>query len=145
LVVVLPLLPVMATTGPSKRRRSPQASAPSATVVSSTPTTGSAGGVPRGTYEKGVDDFEVLDADGHPDFWDEATATHWTYNGNEFWSYDDERSLGWKADYANGLRPPDGATRPTLRGVLFWELSGDAPDGRLLRSLRESLGTAPAH
>ncbi len=105
----------------------------------------SAGGVPRGTYEKGVDDFEVLDADGHPDFWDEATATHWTYNGNEFWSYDDERSLGWKADYANGLRPPDGATRPTLRGVLFWELSGDAPDGRLLRSLRESLGTAPAH
>ena len=105
----------------------------------------SAGGVPRGTYEKGVDDFEVLDADGHPDFWDEATATHWTYNGSEFWSYDDERSLGWKADYANGLRPPDGATRPTLRGVLFWELSGDAPDGRLLRSLRESLGTASAH
>ena len=104
-------------------------------------------GVPRGTYEKGVDDFEVLDAKGRPDFWDEATATHWTYDGSEFWSYDDARSLGWKADYANGLRPPAGATGPTgptLRGIFFWELSGDAPDGRLLHSLRRSLGTAPA-
>ena len=103
-----------------------------------------AGGVPRGSYEKGVDDFEVLDADGHPDFWDEATATHWTYDGSEFWSYDDERSLGWKADYANGLSPAGEATGRKLRGIFFWELSGDAPDGRLLRSLRQDLGTTSA-
>jgi chitinase len=101
-----------------------------------------AGGIPRGTYEKGIDDFEVLDAKARPDFWDDATATHWTFNGSEFWSYDDERSLARKADYVNGARS-DSETQPALRGVMFWELSGDSPDGRLLKSLRESLGPVP--
>jgi chitinase len=94
-----------------------------------------ASGVPRGVYEKGINDFEVLDAQGRPDFWDDATATHWTFSGSEFWSYDDPRSLGVKAGYVNDTG---------LRGLMFWELSGDAPDGGLLRSLRLSLGTAPA-
>jgi GH18 family chitinase len=40
-----------------------------------------------------------------------------------------------KAGYVNGNG---------LRGLMLWELSGDAPDGRLLKSLRQSLGTAPA-
>ena len=92
-------------------------------------------GVPRGVYERGINDYEVLDAQGRPDSWDDATATHWTFNGSEFWSYDDERSIGKKADYVKGNG---------LRGLMFWELSGDAPDGRLLRSLRQSLGTAPS-
>jgi len=94
-----------------------------------------ASGVPRGVYEKGINDFEVLDAQGRSDFWDDETATHWTFNGSEFWSYDDARSLGVKAGYVNEGR---------LRGVMFWELSGDAPDGRLLKSLRTALGTAPS-
>jgi len=91
--------------------------------------------VPRGVYERGINDYEVLDAQGRTDFWDDATATHWTFNGSELWSYDDDRSLGKKADYVN----VNG-----LRGMMFWELSGDAPDGHLLQSLRQSLGTAPA-
>jgi chitinase len=95
----------------------------------------SASGVPRGVYENGINDYDVLDAQGRPDFWDDTTATHWTFSGSEFWSYDDERSLRIKAGYVNA---------GGLRGVMFWELSGDAPDGRLLRSLRNDLGTAPA-
>jgi chitinase len=94
-----------------------------------------AGGVPRGVYEKGINDYEVLDAQGRHDFY--GDGTHWTFNGSEFWSYDDAQSLGVKAGYVNDRDRP-------LRGLMFWELSGDAPDGRLLKALRESLGTAPA-
>jgi chitinase len=94
-----------------------------------------AAGVPRGVYEKGINDYDVLDAQRRPDFWDEATATHWTFNGTEFWSYDDEGSLRVKANYVN---------TSGLRGIMFWELSGDAPDGKLLQSLRLSLGPTPA-
>lgn len=89
-----------------------------------------AGGVPRGTYEKGVDDYDVLAARAKPDFWDEATGTHWTFDGSQFWSYDDPRSAGWKADYANCRG---------LRGVMFWELSGDDPGGTLLGALQTRL------
>lgn len=89
-----------------------------------------AGGVPRGTYEKGVDDYEVLAASGDTSAWDEATGTHWTFDGNEFWSFDDPRSAGWKADYAN---------QECLRGVMFWELSGDDPAGTLVGALTNRL------
>jgi chitinase len=92
-----------------------------------------AGGVPRGTYEKGVDDYEVLAASGDTDSWDEATGTHWTFDGNEFWSFDDAISAEWKADYANCNG---------LRGVMFWELSGDDPAGTLLEALATRLGHA---
>ncbi|MEJ2516054.1 MAG: glycosyl hydrolase family 18 protein [Gammaproteobacteria bacterium] len=88
-------------------------------------------GIPRGTYEKGVDDYKVLEGAGDPPFWDDLTATHWTFDGSEFWSYDDARSLGVKAGYVNDTG---------LRGVMFWELSGDSPDGGLLDALRDSLG-----
>jgi chitinase len=87
-------------------------------------------GVPRGTYEKGVDDYEVLAAKAMPDFRDEATGTHWTFDGSQFWSYDDPESAGWKADYANCRG---------LRGVMFWELSGDDPGGTLLGGLHRQL------
>jgi len=90
-------------------------------------------GIPRGAYEKGVDDFEVLEGAGDPGFWDDATGTHWTYDGSEFWSYDDSRSVGVKADYVNGMG---------LRGIMFWELSGDSPDGALLHALKNRLGDA---
>jgi len=89
-----------------------------------------AGGVPRGTYEKGVDDYEVLAGSGDTSFSDETTGTHWTFDGNEFWSFDDPESAGWKADYANGMG---------LRGVMFWELSGDDPGGALLKALAGKL------
>jgi chitinase len=94
-----------------------------------------AGGVPRGTYEKGVDDYEVLAKSGDAGFSDEATGTHWTFDGSEFWSFDDPQSAAWKADYANCKQ---------LRGVMFWELSGDDPSGTLLGALADRLGTGPS-
>ena len=87
-------------------------------------------GVPRGTYEKGVDDYEVLAARLATDFRDEATGTHWTFDGSQFWSYDDSQSAAWKADYANCRQ---------LRGAMFWELSGDDPGGSLLGALQARL------
>jgi chitinase len=88
-------------------------------------------GIARGTYERGTDDFKVLDAKGRPEFSDSTTATHWSFNGSEFWSYDDTDSLAVKASYANTTQ---------LRGVMFWELSGDRSDGLLVNKLRSSLG-----
>jgi len=92
-----------------------------------------ASGVPRGTYEKGVDDYEVLAAKARTSFQDEATGTHWDFDGSQFWSYDDPTSTGWKADYANCRG---------LRGVMFWELSGDDPNSTLLDALARQLHTA---
>jgi chitinase len=88
-------------------------------------------GIARGTYERGTDEFKVLDAKGRPEFFDAATATHWSFNGSEFWSYDDTDSLAVKAGYVNTTQ---------LRGVMFWELSRDRSDGVLVKQLRSSLG-----
>ena len=89
-------------------------------------------GIARGTYERGTDDFKVLDAKAATQFSDGTTATHWSFNGSEFWSYDDTDSLAVKAGYVNTTE---------LRGVMFWELSGDRSDGLLVKQLRSSLGT----
>ena len=84
-------------------------------------------GIPRGTYEKGVDDYEVLAARNAQPFSDEKTGTHWTFDGSTFWSFDDPQSARWKADYANCRG---------LRGMMFWELSGDDyPTGSLLTAM----------
>jgi chitinase len=92
-------------------------------------------GVPRGKYEKGTDDYEVLAARNAQAFRDEATGTHWTFDGSTFWSFDDPVSASWKADYANCRG---------LRGVMFWELSGDDPQGGLLTSMSSRLKSGDA-
>ena len=90
-------------------------------------------GVPRGTYEKGVEDYDVLAARNSSPFWDEKTGTHWTFDGSTFWSFDDSQSASWKADYANCRG---------LRGTMFWELSGDSPTGSLLTGMSTQLRNA---
>jgi chitinase len=97
-------------------------------------------GVPRGTYEKGIDDYKVLVAKGWPSFYDEDTAAHWIFNGSDWWSYDDPISIAWKADYVNGAGLLNAAK---LRGIMFWELSGDGPDAPLLRAMRTALEVGP--
>ena len=87
-------------------------------------------GVPRGTYEKGVEDYNVLVARNASPFWNEKTGTHWTFDGSTFWSFDDSQSASWKADYANCRG---------LRGTMFWELSGDGPTGALLTGMSTQL------
>ena len=90
-------------------------------------------GIPRGTFEKGVDDYEVLAARNAAPFHDEYTGTHWTFDGSTFWSFDDVWSASRKADYANCRG---------LRGMMIWELSGDDPDGSLLNGMSAQLRNA---
>jgi chitinase len=86
-------------------------------------------GVPRGTYEKGVEDYSVLAAQSRPSFHDPDAAAHWTFDGNEFWSFDDPTSLQWKVDFVQ---------QEGLRGTMFWEMSGDSDTGELIQALRDA-------
>ncbi len=86
--------------------------------------------MPRGKYEKGVDDYKILNSMGFPGFWDPVAEAYWIYNGNEFWTFDNDQSILNKMDYIK--------TRD-LRGVFFWELSGDSADGDLINAISEGL------
>jgi len=99
---------------------------------------GPASGLARGKYESGTNDYKLLDAQGRPEFYDPTTVAHWSFNGSEFWSYDDTDSLAAKAAYVRRIDEPGRNGQP-LRGVMFWELSGDSADTRLLTTLRENL------
>jgi chitinase len=85
-----------------------------------------AGRLPRGTWEKGVEDFEVLEAKGYPGFWDPVAQAHWIYDGRTFWTYDNADSVARKMAYIRDA---------SLRGVMFWELSGDDPEGSLITAI----------
>jgi chitinase len=95
-----------------------------------------ASGLARGVYERGTNDYEVLDGQARPEQYDPDAVAHWSFNGSEFWSFDDTDSLAAKAGYVNDPARP-------LRGMMFWELSGDTADGRLVKALRSSLGDPP--
>lgn len=79
---------------------------------------------------KGVEDFEVLEAKGDPGFWDPDTQAHWIYDGRTFWSYDNATAVASKTDYVNDQ---------FLRGVIFWELSGDDAAGTLVEAIGQGL------
>jgi chitinase len=61
---------------------------------------------------------------------DAKSMAPWLFDGNTFWTYDDEISIAAKIKYAK---------RQALGGVMIWELSGDTPDGKLLRAVSERL------
>jgi len=61
---------------------------------------------------------------------DPITQAPWLYDGKNFWTYDDPVSLKFKMEYVRHQR---------LAGVMFWELSGDLPDGRLVKALAKGL------
>jgi chitinase len=88
----------------------------------------SAGSLPRGTWERGVDDYKALKSKGYPEFWDDTAKASWFYNGSVFWTFDSPRAVQEKMRYinANGLK-----------GVMFWELSGD--DGTLIKAIADGL------
>ena len=79
---------------------------------------------------KGSEDYKVLKNKGYPSFWDDAAEAHWIYNGNIFWTYDNEDSISAKMAYI---------TEHELGGVMFWELSGDDPEGTLIHSIEVGL------
>jgi chitinase len=67
-------------------------------------------------------------------FRDPITNAPWLYDGNNFWTYDDPVSLEFKMDYVRKYH---------LAGVMIWEISGDMPDGSLLKTLVK--GLQPKH
>ncbi len=63
-------------------------------------------------------------------FRDPKTHAPWLYDGTNFWTYDDPDSLAFKAQYVRQHR---------LGGVMIWDLSGDMPDGVLIKTLARTI------
>ena len=89
-----------------------------------------AGRIPKGKWEKGTEDYKLLKNKGYPAFYDAAAMAHWIFNGNVFWTYDNEDSIASKMGYINDQG---------LGGVMFWELSGDEPEGTLIHAIDSGL------
>jgi chitinase len=85
---------------------------------------GSASGAAPGTYEAGIEDYEVLA--GRCPATGTVAGTAYARCGSEWWSYDTPATAAAKADWADSRG---------LAGTFFWELSGDTPDGELIQAL----------
>ena len=90
----------------------------------------SAGAAP-GTWEAGVDDYKVVKdrlATGFVRHEDAASGAAWLFDGTTFWTFDDPLIMAAKAEYTRQNR---------LGGIMFWELSGDTPDGELIAAIAD--------
>ena len=88
-------------------------------------------GAAPGTWEPGVDDYKVVRdrlANGFVRHEDAATGAAWLFDGTTFWTFDDPSIMASKAAYARQNR---------LGGIMFWELSGDTPDGELVAAIAD--------
>ena len=94
----------------------------------------SSSGAAPGTWEAGVDDYEVVKTrlgQGYARYRDGNAKAAWLFDGTTFWTFDDPAIMLEKAHYAR---------RENLGGIMFWELSGDTPDGELIGAIAEGLG-----
>ncbi|MFF7260358.1 glycoside hydrolase family 18 protein [Streptomyces sp. NPDC008159] len=85
---------------------------------------GTATGPAPGTYEAGYEDYKVLKARCPAN--GRVGGTAYAKCGDEWWSYDTPATVKGKMKY----RKAQG-----LGGTFFWELSGDTPDGELIRAI----------
>jgi len=85
-----------------------------------------ASGPARGTYEAGIEDYKVLAPRNAPKFYHPVTKQLWTYNGTEFWSFDDPTVIATKAAYVNNLG---------LGGLFAWSLDGDDSTATLTKEI----------
>jgi chitinase len=81
-----------------------------------------------GTYEPGIEDYDVLKNRPGTVFRDTANGAMWKYDGTTFWSYDDPQLIDAKGQYVldNGLG-----------GLMIWSLDGD--DGTLVAAMQTGL------
>lgn len=84
----------------------------------------SAAGAASGTYEQGIEDYKVLAPRNAPKFYHPVTKQLWTYDGNEFWSFDDAVVIATKTAYVKSLG---------LGGLFSWSLDGDDANATLLK------------
>ncbi|WCM94557.1 glycoside hydrolase family 18 protein [Acidovorax sp. NCPPB 2350] len=88
-----------------------------------------AAGLPAGTYETGIDDVKTVRAKpGFTRHWDAWSRAAWLFDGTTFWTLDDEQVLREKARFVK---------LTGLRGMMFWELSGDG--GELVQAVGDEL------
>lgn len=66
---------------------------------------------------------------GYARHWDDEACAPWLFNGDTFFSYDDERSVACKCDYVR---------KAGLAGIMYWEHGGDAT-GALLKTMHDKL------
>jgi len=90
-----------------------------------------AGKTGPGKYEAGVNyfrDIKHLKDKGYKVFWDTFSMAETMYHPEEkiFWTYDETQSLALKARYVDAYN---------LRGIMFWEISGDDSEGTLLNTI----------
>jgi chitinase len=90
-------------------------------------------GAALGVWENGVNDYKVtkgLLGSGFIRYWDGKAFAAWLFDGTTFWTFDDAIVMTHKAHYV---------LENDLGGIMFWELSGDTPDGELVEALAEGL------
>jgi chitinase len=93
-----------------------------------------ASGAAPGTWEAGVDDYKVAKqrlSSGFTRYEDPAAGAAWLFDGTTFWTFDDPPVMTAKARYVTGKH---------LGGIMFWELSGDTPNGELIAAIANGLG-----
>lgn len=83
-----------------------------------------------GSLEPGIESYKVLAARNAPRYFDSHARASWTYDGNEFWSFDDPGTLAEKAAYAQVRR---------LGGMFLWDFSGDDAAGSLMTAISDGL------
>jgi chitinase len=90
-------------------------------------------GAAPGTWEAGVDDYKVVKqllVSGFTRHEDTSAGAAWLFDGTTFWTFDDPPIMSAKAEYVR---------RNGLGGIMFWELSGDTPDGELISAIANGL------
>ncbi|MFG3256331.1 glycoside hydrolase family 18 protein [Streptomyces sp. NPDC048172] len=86
---------------------------------------GTATGPAPGKYEAGIDDYKELK--GKCPATGKVGGTAYAHCGEQWWSYDTPETIGAKGDWA---------AQQGLGGTFFWELSGDTPDGELIKAIK---------
>jgi len=73
-------------------------------------------------------DFSGIINSGYQCYWDDHAMSAWLYNPKEkiFFTYDDIRSIALKARYVDAY---------DLRGLMFWEITGDDTSGNLVGTI----------
>ncbi|TDR79772.1 glycosyl hydrolase family 18 protein [Paludibacterium purpuratum] len=85
-------------------------------------------GPAKGTYEDGVEDYRVLSTRAAKHYFSTVAKQMWTYDGSEFWSYDDQATMRGKLDFVR---------QQQLGGVFSWSLDGDDAQATLLKTSAE--------
>ena len=92
---------------------------------------GMSGGSTSGTFENGFSyyfELKKLKDQGFKEYWDPYAMAPYLYNSKEkiFWTFDNTKSISLKAHYVNAY---------DLRGLMFWEISGDDSAGTLVNTI----------